>query len=116
SGRLRLGTVLWNMMADGSAPDGSGIFDPRMRVFFETNNQGDWRTLPMSFGDRAGLDVAGNPYWNSREDAVNYESDKAAQSAFHFELISDKLYMPELMITAAEVAFLKAEAYVKGYA
>lgn len=117
SGRLRLGTVLWNMMADGNAADGSGIFDPRMRVFFETNNQGDWRTLPMSFGaDRAGLDVSGNPYWNSREDAANYQADKASQSAFHFELIRDRLYMPELMITAAEVAFLKAEAFIKGYA
>ena len=45
---LRMGSTMWNLMSANNNPDGSGIFDPRTSLFYETNNAGDWAAYPQN--------------------------------------------------------------------
>ena len=37
-----MGTTMWNLMSSNNNTNGSGIFDPRCPLFYETNNAGEW--------------------------------------------------------------------------
>jgi hypothetical protein len=103
----RMSTTFWNMVSDG--PDSSDIFDPRAILFCETNAAGKW--APYKIGSTAS--DATNPYDYARDDDY-YDKNGCVFSPFNYHLIRDEHYIPELIFTAAEVHFLKAEAYARG--
>jgi hypothetical protein len=116
--RLRMGTTMWQMMSSNNNLDGSGIFDPRCNIFFEPNNAGKWNPYPQN--PTSSTTDGGDPYNKGIRDAdwsnkngngtpptVNNYAD------FNYYWGRDK-NIPELFMTAAEVHFLKAEAYARG--
>ncbi|MET3878528.1 SusD/RagB family nutrient-binding outer membrane lipoprotein [Chitinophaga sp. OAE865] len=104
---VRLSTTCWNMMADGT--NTAQIFDPRAVLFFETNQAGQW--APLQPGSTASDNT--NPYQDKR-DADFANKDNCKFSPFNYYIVRDIYYQPELFMTAAEVHFLKAEAYARG--
>ncbi|HEX5551619.1 MAG TPA: SusD/RagB family nutrient-binding outer membrane lipoprotein [Chitinophagaceae bacterium] len=103
----RMSTTFWNMVSTGT--NSADIFDPRAVLFCETNQAGKW--APYKIGSTES--DATNPYDTKRD---NDYSDKSGCvfSPFNYHLIRDEHYIPELIFTAAEVHFLKAEAYARG--
>jgi hypothetical protein len=96
---------MWNLVADGTTT--AQIFDPRATVFADTNAAGNW--APYTIGNNTADKV--NPY-----DYSSSEPNKhgCIYSPFNFYLIRDEHYIPELIMTAAETHFLKAEAFMRG--
>jgi hypothetical protein len=109
---LRMGTNVWHQMVNHDSLDGSGIFDPRAFIFFERNEEGDWNIYPQ-IAD-AGTPVSiGSPYSSDRD--FNYGYMKGCNYApFNYYLIRDQYDVPEVLMTGAEVHFIKAEAYMRG--
>ncbi len=111
--QMRLGTNIWNLMAEHDSLDGSGIFDKRLHVFFETNNAGEWVAFPQ-IPDEDTPVAGGAPYEKLRDDNYSFKGVSNIYSPFNYYLIRDEDYIPELIFTAAEVDFLKAEIYYRG--
>ena len=111
--KLRMGSTVWQWLSTNDNKDGSGIFDPRARIFFDTNNAGEWVAFPQ-IPDANTPAEGGIPYGQHRDN--NYTIKGAANlfSPFNYYLIRDESFIPEVMMTAAEVGFLKAEAYIRG--
>ncbi|WP_308199046.1 SusD/RagB family nutrient-binding outer membrane lipoprotein [Chitinophaga sedimenti] len=111
---LRMGSTMWNLMSDNNNTDGSGIFDLRARVFFEPNNAGQWVAFPQN-PVTGTTSEGGAPYDYDKRTKV--WGDKGAgnvYSPFNFYFEQDITTIPEPMLTAAQVYFLKAEAYNRG--
>lgn len=115
---LRMGTTIWGLMSSNNDTTGSGIFDPRANIFFEPDNDTDWVAYPQN-PTTSTPSEGGAPY----DQAKRYSGpganwyDKGAgniYSPFNLYFEEDKTYIPELMLTAAEVHFLKAEVYNRG--
>jgi hypothetical protein len=110
---LRMGSVVWQQMADHDSLDGSGIFDPRAFIFFETNNEGDWVPYPQN--PPPGTPPSGGiPYGTHRDLNYTIKGDDCIYSPFSYYLTRDQYDVPEVLITGAEVHYLKAEAYKRG--
>jgi hypothetical protein len=111
--KLRMGTTIWRELSENDNKDGSGIFDPRARIFFETNNANEWVAYP-NVPDASTPAEGGIPYEQHRD--FNYPIKGAANlfSPFNYYLIRDDKTIPEIILTAAEVSFIKAEAYERG--
>ncbi|MGC4036578.1 MAG: SusD/RagB family nutrient-binding outer membrane lipoprotein [Chitinophagaceae bacterium] len=107
AGFLRMSSTMWNMVSDNNTD--AGIFDPRAKLFVETNDADEWApyTIGVSTGD--GINAYGG-------DAGTDPTAKngALYSLFNWYLIRDEWYIPEVILSAAEVHFLKAEAYARG--
>jgi hypothetical protein len=123
--RARMGSTLWNLFSDNNNTDGSGIFDLRCTIFFETNgdttgNNGAGKWVPYPQNPITPQTDGGDPYNNARDQ--DWTADKAGN------LYSDYNYYwgrdgnisgstgacPEIFMSAAETDFLVAEAYAKG--
>jgi hypothetical protein len=105
TGFLRISSTMWNLVADGT--NTSQIFDPRAFIFADVNATGQW--APFTIGNTTADKT--NPY--------DYSSNVPNKhgciySPFNFYLVRDEHYVPELIMTAAETHFLKAEAYLRG--
>jgi len=106
---LRMGSTAWNMLSNSNATNGSGIFDPRAKIFFETNVNNQW----IAKQQNAAIADGGEPYNRRRDDDWTDKGSSNLLSNFNYYFGRDK-NIPELIMTAAEVYFLKAEAAVKG--
>ncbi len=111
--KMRMGTTMWNQLSDSDATDGSGIFDKRVHIFFEPNNENEWVAFPQN-PTAATEPSGGSPYQQLRDDNHSFKGVSNIYSPFNYFLIRDEDYVPELLQTAAEVHFLKAEAYLRG--
>ena len=111
--KLRMGSNIWRLMSEDDNIDGSGIFDPRVRIFFETNNNNEWVAFPQ-IPDENTPASGGNPYQGLRDANYNVKGVSNIYASFNYYMIRDEDYIPELLFTAAEVNFLKAEAYLRG--
>ncbi|TDW96033.1 SusD/RagB family nutrient-binding outer membrane lipoprotein [Dinghuibacter silviterrae] len=124
--RLRMGTCMWEWMSSTNALDGSGIFDPRCTIFFEGNNANQWNPYPQNPTSSTPAEQ-GDPYNTLRDaDWANKDGDPSNPTTnlyanFNYYWSRDGVIsgsngaIPELFMTAAEVHFLKAEAYAGGY-
>ncbi len=110
---LRMGTTIWNLMSESDEPGGSGIFDPRARFFFEPNNEGAWRPFPQN-PDENTEPAGGIPYQGQRDSNFDLKGQDNIYSPVHYYLIRDENDVPEILLTAAEMHFIKAEAYFRG--
>ncbi|QBQ42469.1 SusD/RagB family nutrient-binding outer membrane lipoprotein [Sphingobacterium psychroaquaticum] len=110
---LRLGSTMWNLLSDNNSTDGSGIFDLRARLFFETNGTDLWAPIPQNQNPIVEI---GTPYdVKVRNNSGNWNNKGGNHySAFNLNFANDIEYIPELILTAAQVYFLKAEAYNRG--
>jgi hypothetical protein len=112
---LRMGSNIWHMFSDHDSTDGSGIFDPRAYIFFETNNAKKWVPYPQIPSGTTPSE-GGIPYDSHRDQtgAFDIKGETCRYSPFNYFIVSDIYYMPIILITGAEVHFLKAEAYFRG--
>jgi hypothetical protein len=110
---VRLGTTMWDQMSDSYEKDGSGIFDPRCKIFYEPNNSGEWVPYPQNPTTSTPTE-GGDPY-NPRRltDWSNKGPCLFSPVNFYFE---DQNYIPELWITAAQIHLIKAEVFNRGLA
>jgi hypothetical protein len=118
-----MGTAMWREMSDNDNPDGSGIFDPRCYVFFEPNVNGEWIAYPQNpdnntpVQDRGAYLTASYPNGRGEGQTEQEWGNKGVGCRFspvNFYLATNADYIPEILMTAAEVHFLKAEAYNRG--
>ncbi len=110
---LRMGSNFWHTVSDNDSLDGSGIFDPRAYIFYETNNENQWVAFPQNPGN--GVPPSGGmPYQKHRDVNYTIKGNDCIYSPFNYYLIRDESTIPEILITAAEVHFIKAEAYLRG--
>ena len=111
--KLRLGSNIWHQMSDSDALDGSGIFDPRAAIFFEPNNANEWAPFPQ-IADSETPASGGSPYQHQRDLNYSFKGNSNIYAPFNYYLTRDEDYVPEILLTAAEVSFLKAEIYLRG--
>ncbi len=112
---LRMGSNIWHQLSETDSPDGSGIFDPRAYIFFETDGNNQWTPFPQ-VPDASTPSAGGVPYGEHRDDAGNFsiKGENCNYSIFNYFLIRDEDFMPIILMTGAEVHFIKAEAYFRG--
>jgi hypothetical protein len=113
---VRMGSTMWDAMTDSDAPDGSGIFDLRTKIFFEPNRAGEWKAYPQAPTNTTEPELAAeganNPYAESR--LTQWAIDGTYKySPFNFYYVRDEM-IPDLFITSSEIHFLMAEIYNKG--
>jgi len=111
---LRMGTTMWGLMSANNNKDGSGIFDPRCKLFYETNNANEWVAYDQNPAPSTPTE-GGAPYDASKR-GVDW-ADKGTGCIYspvnvYYEL--DQTSIPELMLTAAQIHFIKAEVYNRG--
>jgi hypothetical protein len=97
---------MWNLVSDNNTD--AGIFDPRAKLFVEPNAAGNW--APYTIGVSSGDNI--NAYTYASTDPTN--KNGCLFSLINWYLIRDEWYIPEPIMTSAEVHFLKAEAYARG--
>lgn len=110
---LRMGSNIWRLLSENDAEDGSGIFDSRAYVFFEPNNGNDWTPYPQNPSADTPL-AGGAPYDGVRDVNHAIKGSDNIYSPFNYYLIRDEQDVPEILFTAAEIHFLKAEAFARG--
>ena len=111
--KLRMGSNIWQLLSENDNADGSGIYDPRAYIFFEPNNAGEWASFPQ-IPDAETPQSGGIPYQRHRDNNYTIKGQANIYSPLNYYLIRDENNIPEIMMTAAEVHFLKAEAYLRG--
>ncbi|MEZ4883157.1 MAG: SusD/RagB family nutrient-binding outer membrane lipoprotein [Chitinophagales bacterium] len=111
--KLRMGSNIWQSFSTSNATDGSGIYDPRAYIFFEPNNANEWAAYPqIPNSDTA--PSGGIPYQQHRDNNYTVKGTANIYSPFNYYLIRDEKQVPQLILTAAEVHFIKAEVYARG--
>lgn len=111
--KLRMGSAIWRYLSENDSTDGSGIYDPRAYVFFEPNNANEWAAFPQ-IPDANTPPAGGIPYGLHRDNNYTIKGNANIYSPFNYYLIRDDVDIPEIILTAAEVGFIKAEAYFRG--
>ena len=109
---IRMGTAMWSYMSVNDSTNGNGIFDPRCRIFFEPNNAGLWVAYPQN-PTTSTPSEGGDPYNDKRDNGWSDKGEGCIYSPINY-YFKDRTYIPELMITAAEVHLFKAEVYNRG--
>nr|NQU94480.1 SusD/RagB family nutrient-binding outer membrane lipoprotein [Bacteroidota bacterium] len=110
---LRMGSNIWNQMADSDTNDGSGFFDRRAFIFFETNNENKWVAYPQ-IPDANTPPAGGIPYQEHRDLNYSIKGDDNIYSPLNYYLIKDENTIPEIILTGQEYHFIMAEAYFRG--
>jgi len=111
---LRMGSNIWHQFSSDDSPEGYGIFDPRAFIFFEGDETNKWKPFPQ-IPDANTPSSQGIPYGGHRDDNVNYSiKSNVNYSPFNYFIIQDENFMPVILMTSAEVHFIKAEAYFRG--
>ncbi len=110
---LRMGTVMWEQMSSNNDSLGSGIFDPRCTLFFEPNGLGHWVPIPQCPSPL--IPDGGSPYSTARYTQPGWGLPITGNNFASFNVFwGADVSIPDLFITAAQVHFLKAEAYLSG--
>ena len=112
---LRMGSNIWHLFSSNDSTSGTGIFDPRACIFFETNNKSEWAPYPQ-IPEATTPSEGGIPYASQRdvEGSFSIKGETCLYSPFNYFIIADINYMPIVLFTGAEIHFLKAEAYFRG--
>ena len=116
---LRMGETVFAQMSRPTDSIDNEIFDPRVYVFFDTNNktadypEGAWRAFPQIRDENTPTE-GGTPYSSSRDKNYGFKGPACLYSPFNFYLIRDHVFVPQIMMSAAEVCFIKAEMMIKG--
>ncbi|MCQ2302428.1 MAG: SusD/RagB family nutrient-binding outer membrane lipoprotein [Bacteroidales bacterium] len=116
---LRMGETVWSVLSSTDALDGSGIFDYRAFIFFDTSHKNDslpdgaWRPYPQIHTAETPTE-GGSPYAQSRDANYTFKGPACLYSPFNYYLTRDEKYVPQLFVTYADVLFMKAEIGARG--
>lgn len=116
---LRMGETVFAQMSRPTDSLDNDIFDPRVYVFFDTNNktdgypEGAWRAFPQMKDSNTPTE-GGSPYSSARDKNYGFKGPACLYSPFNFYLIRDHVFVPQIMISPAEVNFIKAELMIRG--
>ena len=116
---LRMGETVFAQMSKPTDSVDNEIFDPRVYIFFDTNNktadypEGAWRAYPQ-LKDANTPTEGGSPYSSARDKNYGFKGPACLYSPFNFYLIRDHVFVPQIMISPAEICFIKAEMMIKG--
>ena len=111
---LRMGETVFAQMSKTNGTPDNTIFDPRVYIFFDTNNktaeypEGAWRAFPQ-MRDASTPTEGGTPYSSTRDKNYAFKGPACLYSPFNFYLVRDHVFVPQMMISPAEVSFIKAE-------
>ncbi|MRG44718.1 SusD/RagB family nutrient-binding outer membrane lipoprotein [Chitinophaga sp. SYP-B3965] len=107
---IRMSSNVWSQMSSSNDPSGTGIYDPRCYVYFMTNNADKWVPQPQNGSQPEG----GRPYddGTARKGIGTDPANKFA--CVNYLMAYDRLFYPILIVTEADVHFLKAEIYQRG--
>ena len=112
---LRMGETVFAQMSTPTDSADNQIFDPRVYVFFDTNQKGAWRAYPQ-LRDANTPTEGGTPYNSSRDNNYEFKGPACLYSPFNFYLIRDHVFVPQILISPAEICFIKAELAARGIA
>ena len=116
---LRMGETVWSCLSSTDDMDGSGIYDYRTFLFFDTSHKNDsfpdgaWRPYPQIRTAETPTE-GGSPYAQSRDGAYTFKGPSCLYSPFNYYLTRDEKYMPQILVTYADVLFMKAEIGARG--
>ena len=115
---LRMGETVWSCLSSTDDMDGSGIFDYRTFLFFDTNHKTDsfpdgaWRPYPQIHTAETPTE-GGSPYAQSRDGSYTFKGPSCLFSPFNYYLTRDEKYIPQILVTYADVLFMKAEIEIR---
>ena len=115
---LRMGETIWSCLSSTDDMDGSGIYDYRTFLFFDTNHKTDsfpdgaWRAYPQIRTAETPVE-GGSPYAQSRDGSYTFKGPSCLFSPFNYYLIRDEKYVPQILVTYADVLFMKAEIEIR---
>lgn len=122
---LRMGETVFAQMSSSDDPTGNDIFDIRTYIFFDTSHKdsiyqnGAWRGFPQ-IKDETTPTEGGTPYERTRDKNYAFKGPSCKFSPFNYYLIrdnGDKVgFIPRILMSAAEVNFIKAEIAARGIA
>ena len=116
---LRMGETVFAQMSKPTDSTDNRIFDPRVYIFFDTNNktaeypEGAWRAFPQ-MRDANTPTEGGTPYSSARDKNYAFKGPACLYSPFNFYLVRDHVFVPQMLISPAEVCFIKAEILARG--
>ena len=111
---LRMGETIWSILSSTNDMDGSGIFDYRTFLFFDTSHktdsfpEGAWKPYPQIRTLETPTE-GGSPYAQSRDGSYTFKGPSCLYSPFNYYLTRDEKYVPQIFVTYADVLFMKAE-------
>lgn len=79
----------------------------------EPNNANEWKAYPQFPNEDTPIE-GGIPYNTHRDNNYSIKGDNNFFSPFNYYLIRDEKDIPEIILTAAEMKFIIAEAYLRG--
>ena len=115
---LRMGETIWSCLSSTDDMDGSGIYDYRTFIFFDTNHKTDsfpdgaWKPYPQIHTTETPTE-GGSPYAQSRDGSYTFKGPSCLYSPFNYYLTRDELYVPQILVNYADVLFMKAEIEVR---
>ena len=116
---LRMGETVWSCLSSTDDMDGSGIFDYRTFLFFDTSHKNDsfpdgaWKPYPQIRTLETPTE-GGSPYAQSRDGSYTFKGPSCHYSPFNYYLTRDEKYVPQILVTYADVLFMKAEIGARG--
>ena len=116
---LRMGETVWSILSSTNDKDGSGIFDYRAFLFFDTSHKTDsfpdgaWHPYPQIRTLETPTE-GGSPYAQSRDASYTFKGPSCLYSPFNYYLTRDEKYVPQILVTYADVLFMKAEIGARG--
>ena len=116
---LRMGETVWSCLSSTDDMDGSGIYDYRAFLFFDTSHKTDsfpdgaWRPYPQIRTLETPTE-GGSPYAQSRDGNYTFKGPSCLFSPFNYYLTRNEKYMPQIFVTYADVLFMKAEIGARG--
>ena len=116
---LRMGETVWSVISSTDDMDGSGIFDYRTFLFFDTSHKNDsfpdgaWRPYPQIHTAETPTE-GGSPYAQTRDANYTFKGPSCLFSPFNYYLTRDEKYVPQILVTYADVLFMKAEIAARG--
>ena len=115
---LRMGETVWHCLSSTDDMDGSGIYDYRTFLFFDTNHKTDsfpdgaWKPYPQIHTAETPTE-GGSPYAQSRDGNYTFKGPGCLFSPFNYYLTRDEKYVPQILVTYADVLFMKAEIEIR---
>ena len=115
---LRMGETIWSCLSSTDDMNGSGIYDYRTFLFFDTNHKTDsfpdgaWKPYPQIHTSETPTE-GGSPYAQSRDGSYTFKGPSCLFSPFNYYLTRDERYVPQILVTYADVLFMKAEIEVR---
>ncbi len=109
---MRMGSTMFEAMSSTNAVDGSGIYDLRCSILWETNEDDEWVPYPQNPGTGVPA-VTGDPHVAAR--LTDWDSRRSNFATFNVYYVHD-LTIPQFIVTGTQISFLKAEIYNRGLA